>query len=108
MPFARVGIFFTIGYGQCHFRELDNEAQHGDEPHPEYGTGTAGGNSDGYAGNIADPQSRRQGRAGCLEGIDIAFARAFIKNLAKGFFHDQAKMAELEKPEPDRHVNRYK
>ena len=48
-----------------------------------------------------------QSRAGCLEGIDIAFSGAFIKDFTEGFFHDEPEMAELEKPEPDRHVNRY-
>ena len=106
MPFARIGVFFPVSHGQGDFREFDDEAQHGDEPHPEYRTGTAGSDSDGYAGNIAYAQGRRQGRAGCLEGIDIAFARAFIKDFTEGFFHDEPEMAELEEPEPDRHVNR--
>ena len=108
MPDTTYRVFFTISQAQRNFRELDDQAQHSDEPHPEDGTGAACCDSDGNTGDIADTQCRCQCRTGRLERLDIAVTRTFVKDFAKGILHDMPKIRKLKESQPDRHKNSHK
>ena len=47
-------------------------ADEGNDPHPEYGAGTAGNDGDGHTGDIADTDAGSRADTECLEGADRA------------------------------------
>ena len=102
VPNTGYRVFFTISQAEGYFGEFNDQAEHGNEPHPEDSAGTACSNGDRNAGNVANAQCRSQGRTGRFERIDVAVTRPFVKDFAKGVLHDVTKIGKLEETETGR------
>ena len=88
----------AVGHRQRDLTVLDHHAHQGAEPQPEHGAGSAGGDGQGHAHNVAGADSGRQGGAHRLERGDIPLVLLGLVLLLEqglgGVAHHDAEVAE--------------